>query len=74
MLTALAYAINQRGTKADESALSKARNEGYQNGLKSTHGAYYEDQYNKLVDKVVAFEKASGLNIQYGWAKPDRSR
>ena len=72
MLTALAYAINQRGTKADEHALNKARNEGYQNGLKSTHGAYYEDQYNKLVNKVVAFEKASGLNIQYGWAKPDR--
>jgi len=72
MLTALAYAIDQKGNRADAAALGKARNEGYEQGVKSTHGAYYEDQYNKLVDKVVAFEKASGLNIQYGWGKPER--
>jgi hypothetical protein len=72
MFTALAYALNQRQTKADDAALNKARNEGYQDGLKSTHGAYYEDQYNKLIEKIRAYEKASGLEIQYGWQKPEK--
>ncbi len=72
MFTALAYAINQRQTKADEAALNAARNEGYQSGIKSTGGAWYQDQYDKMMEKVTAFEKASGLNIQYGWQKPEK--
>lgn len=72
MFTALAYALNQRQTKADDAALNKARNEGYQQGVKSTHGAYYEDEYNKLVEKLRIYEKASGLTIQYGWQKPEK--
>ncbi len=72
MLTALAYAIDQKGNRADAAALGKARNEGYDQGVKNTHGAWYEDQYNKLMEKITAFEKASGLNIQYGWRKPEK--
>jgi hypothetical protein len=72
MLTALAYAIQQKGTKLDQQALDKARNDGYKQGCQRTNAAYYEDQYNKLLDSVRAYEKASGLSIQYGWGKPSR--
>ena len=61
MLTALAYAIDQKGNRVDAAALGKARNEGYEEGSKRTNAAYYEDEYNKLVDRVRVYEKASGL-------------
>lgn len=72
MLTALAYAINQRGTRADTEALNKARDEGYKQGSERTQSAYWEKTYNELHEKTQAFEKASGLNIEYGWQKPDK--
>ena len=72
MLTALAYAIDQRNKRADDAALNKARNEGYQEGVKRTNSDYFEKQYKELKEKVEAFEKASGLNIQYGWNKPGK--
>lgn len=64
MFTAICYAVDQRNARADAAALSKARDEGYKSGVKSTHGAWYEDQYNKMMTTITAFEKASGLNIQ----------
>ena len=72
MLTALIYAVANRQSKADEAALRAARDEGYTRGSERTQGAYYEKQYRELYDKVEAFEEASGLNIQYGWQKPDK--
>ena len=72
MLTALAYAINQRGIRADEAALNKARNEGYAQGSARTQDAYWEKEYKTLQDKVDEFEKGSGLNIRYGWHKPEK--
>jgi hypothetical protein len=55
-----------------EAALKAARDEGYKQGSARTQDAYYEKHYKELYDKVEAFEKASGLNIQYGWQKPDK--
>ena len=72
MLTALAYAINQRGIRADEAALNKARDEGYAQGSARTQDAYWEKEYKTLQDKVDEFEKGSGLNIRYGWHKPEK--
>jgi hypothetical protein len=72
MLTALVYAVKERASRADEAALRAARDEGYKQGAERTNAAYYEKQYNELHDKVASFEKASGLNIQYGWQKPGK--
>ena len=72
MLTALAYAINKRQTKADDKALEEARNRGYKEGVGRTNSDYWEKTYNTLNEKVQDFEKASGLNIQYGWKSPDK--
>lgn len=72
MFTALAYAISQRQAKADEVALRKARDDGYKQGSQRADGAYYEKQYTELHERVTAFEKAAGLNIQYGWQKPEK--
>jgi hypothetical protein len=72
MLTALAYAIQQKHVKQDEAALNKARNEGYEQGSKRTDGEYWRKSYEELRVKVEAFEKASGLNVQYGWSKPEK--
>jgi hypothetical protein len=72
MLTALIYAVNQRSTRADEAALRQARDEGYKEGVKCTNANNYEKQYRELHDKIAAFEKTSGLNIQYGWSKPEK--
>ena len=72
MLTALAYAINQRGIRADEAALNKARDEGYEQGS-GEHRMHIGKRNTKhCIDKVDEFEKASGLNIQYGWHKPEK--
>ena len=71
-LTALLYAVEHRQSKADEKALNDAKNEGYKQGSARTSDAYWEKEYTALRDKVEAFEKASGLNIQYGWQKPDK--
>jgi len=71
MFTALAYAINNRQSKVDAEALKKARDEGYQDGVKRTRLDRYEEYYKELSAKVDAFEKASGLEIKYGW-KPEK--
>ena len=72
MLTALIYAVSNRQSKADDAALRTAKDEGYKQGSARTQDAYYEKQYTELHEKVEAFEKASGLNIQYGWQKPEK--
>jgi hypothetical protein len=72
MLTALIYAVNNRQTKMDEKALNAARDEGYKQGVARTNADYYEQQYKELSDKVDLFEKASGLQIKYGWRKPEK--
>jgi hypothetical protein len=72
MLTALVYAVSQRQSKADIAALQKAHDEGYDSGKKSTHHQDYEKYYKELREKIDAFEKASGLSIQYGWEKPEK--
>lgn len=72
MLTALLYAIQTKHLKIDAAVINKAKDEGYKEGSARTQDAYYEKQYTELHDKVEAFEKASGLNIQYGWQKPDK--
>jgi hypothetical protein len=72
MLTALAYAINQRGAKVDAAALNKARDEGYQLGSRRTDAEHWHELYDKLYEKVRAFDEASGLQITFGWQKPDK--
>jgi hypothetical protein len=72
MLTALVYAVSQRQSKIDAAELNKAREEGYKSGVSRTNADYYEKQYKELDEKVHAFEKASGLTIQYGWSKPEK--
>jgi len=72
MLAALAYAIDKRKTKADEAALSEARNEGYKQGVARTNSEYYEKEYKSLEEKVSEFETASGLSIRYGWKSPEK--
>ena len=72
MLTALIYAVSNKQSKADAAALSAAKDEGYKLGSERTKDAYYENNYNELYKKVEEFEKASGLNIQYGWQKADK--
>lgn len=72
MLTALVYAVSQRQTKADAAALNQARDEGYKSGVSRANADYYEKQYKQLNEKVQAYEKASGLDIEYGWKKPDK--
>ena len=66
MLTALAYAIDQKHKRSNKADLDKARNEGYQQGLKSTSHQWYEDQYNKQKDIIETFQKSSGIDIRYG--------
>lgn len=66
MLTALAYAIDQKHKRANKSDLDKARNEGYQSGLKTSNYQWYSDQYEKLNKRLEEFEKASGLSIRHG--------
>jgi len=72
MLTALLYAVQNRQNKADAAALNAARDKGYKEGSSRTQDAYYEKQYKELDEKVQSFEKASGLNIKYGWNKPEK--
>jgi hypothetical protein len=72
MLTALVYAVANRQSKIDTVALNAARDEGYKQGISRTNADYYENQYKELHEKIELFEKASGLNIQYGWPKPDK--
>lgn len=72
MLTALAYAIDQKHKRANKSELERERNVGYQQGLKSSNHQWYLDQYEKLKDKVEKFEKVSGLQIQYGSTPPEK--
>jgi hypothetical protein len=72
MLTALIYAVSNKQSKADAAALSAAKDEGYKLGSARIKDAYYENSYNELYKKVEEFEKASGLNIQYGWQKADK--
>jgi len=67
MLTALLYAVDHRQSKIDESALRKARDEGYASGVSSSKDGHYERMHKELLDRVQEFEKASGLNINYGW-------
>lgn len=70
MLTALAYAIDQKHKRENKSDLDKARNEGYQQGLKSTNHHWYQEQYDKMDKRVKEFEDASGLSIRYGSTPP----
>ena len=72
MLTALLYAVSNRQNKADAVALNAARDDGYKQGSARTQDHFYEKQYTELHDKVMAFEKSAGLNIQYGWQKPEK--
>jgi hypothetical protein len=72
MLTALAYAIDQKHKRNTKSDLSKSWNDGYKKGLESTNHEWYEEQYNKINQKVEEFEKASGLQIRYGSAAPEK--
>ena len=72
MLTALAYAIDQKHKRSNKAYLDTARNEGYQQGLKSTSHKWYEEQYDKINTRVKAFEEASGLSIQYGSTPPEK--
>ena len=66
MFTALAYAIDQKHKRASKSELDKARNEGYQSGLKTSNYQWYSDQYEKINKRLEEFEKSSGLSIRYG--------
>ena len=70
--TALAYAIQHRQDKIDEAALNAARDAGYKEGVRRTGDDRYENYYKELKANVDAYEKASGLQIQYGWAKPEK--
>lgn len=74
MFTAIIYAVNQRLTRADTAALEKAKAEGYKQGKESIsrYGQDWEKQYRELQEKVDAFDKASGLNIRYGWGKTEK--
>jgi len=72
MLTALAYAIDQKHKRATKSDLDKARNEGYQSGVKSTSYDWYKKQYDKITEQVEKFEEASGLSIRYGSTPPEK--
>jgi hypothetical protein len=72
MLTALAYAIDQKHKRATKFDLDKARNAGYQEGLKSTSHKWYQEQYEKIDERVKKFEEASGLSIQYGIQPPEK--
>ena len=72
MLTALAYAIDQKHKRATKSDLEKARNEGYQSGIKSTSYDWYQKQYEEINERVKEFEKASGLSIRYGSTPPEK--
>jgi hypothetical protein len=72
MLTALMYALGNRQTKDMDKAIREARDEGYKQGSARAQDAYYEKQYKELDEKVQSFEKASGLNIKYGWNKPEK--
>jgi hypothetical protein len=72
MLTALAYAIDRRQAKVDKVALDAARDEGYKQGVSRSGSDYYEKSYRTLLGKVEEYEKASGLDIRYGWTSPDK--
>jgi len=72
MLTALVYAVSQRQSKVDAAALKAARDEGFQSGRSTIHQNDYEKYYHELKEKVESFEKASGLEIRYGWQQPDK--
>jgi hypothetical protein len=71
-LTAIAYAIQHRQDKVDEAAIRAARDEGYKQGSARSKDVYWEKEHKDLKEKVDAFEKASGLNIQWGWSKPEK--
>ncbi len=71
-LTAIAYAIQHRQDKLDSAALTAARDEGYKQGSARSKDAFWEKEHKELLEKVTAFDKASGLNIQWGWQKPEK--
>lgn len=71
-LTALVYAVAHRQAKLDVAAINAARDAGYKEGVRRTGDDRYENNYKELKEKVEAFEKASGLQIQYGWTKPHK--
>ena len=71
-LTAIAYAIQHRQDKLDSAALTAARDEGYKQGSARSKDAFWEKEHKELTEKVEAFEKASGLNIKWGWHKPEK--
>jgi len=72
MLTALAYAINQRQSKVDEAALRAAKDAGYKEGSARTQSQYWQDTYKELSEKVEVYEKASGLQIKHGWQNQEK--
>jgi exonuclease VII small subunit len=67
MLTALLYAVQTKHLKLDASVLTKARNDGYAEGVARTQEGTYEKAYRELQERVEAFDKASGIDVQYGW-------
>lgn len=69
MFTAICYAISSRQKRADEAALKAARDEGYKEGVHRSGSDKWEQYYNELREKVEAFEKSSGIYIQYNRGK-----
>lgn len=63
MLTALLYAVSKVSKGQDEKALREAREEGYKGGLRSSGD--HAEKLSRLEERVRAFEKASGLSIEY---------
>lgn len=74
MLTALIYAMSIRQSKIDTATLSAEYNRGHTDGKEGANRGRndFERYYKELAEKVEAFDKASGLQIRYGWHKPDK--
>lgn len=71
MFTALVYAVKRSHRSIDERALKEATDKAFESGQNSA--SHFAQNYKDLQEKVSAFEKASGLSIQYGWnGKPDK--
>ena len=71
MFTALVYAVKRSHRSIDERALKEATDKAFESGQNSA--SHFAQNYKDLQEKVSAFEKASGLTIQYGWnGKPDK--
>jgi ribosome biogenesis protein Tsr3 len=72
MLTALLYNLDHKHREADKKALEAEYSRGYEQGSQCAYDGGWESNFKNLQERVEAYEKASGLSIEYGWNRPEK--